>query len=897
MGRDTRTLASLLDAKLNPPAPGPAQLPRQHLLDAFAGDPSRRLVLVRAPAGFGKTSAMLQYRTLLERRGCRTAWLTLDPADNDIRRFLQCLTRAVDAILQEPEQAEDASAMLQHVDRLRVHDGPFALFLDDYEVIREAGVQGLVREIIDSLPRGGQVVIGSRSAPNLGLGRLRARAQLVEIDADQLRFSLDETREYLVERRGIALTITDIERLYSKTEGWVAGLWLASAALSRRAAPADFVDRFSGSSQEVADYLAEDVLNSQPPEARSFLLHTSVLRTLSPDLCRALVPAVDCDELLRRLATDNVLLTRIEGEERSYRYHSLFGAFLRTQLNREEPQHFAMLHLAASKWYETEHRPVPAIEHALDAGNTSRAVSLLRQHGLALLKAGRMRLLMRWFDALFDQDLAGHAELRMLQAWSLCFTRGPRDAMDVVQRFGLGSSDDVAVRPHLLALQPVLLSLMDRPEEAYECAMASVPHMPTGDSFADATLLAVLADMCSAKDQPAEALRMIDKVRAMESEERLRVNDMHSQVAEGTIALFDGRMREATARFRTAVAANPATPAGHASGNAWAGVFHAFTVYEGNDLEQASALLRVYLPLAREVGMPDHVILGYRMLVRMAYFAGEVDQAFQLLSELESIGHERRLPRVVASARLERSRTQLHQGHVVPARDELVRASVPELWAPFSSMRLPANDIEEPVLAMLRWEAIAGDAAGASVGLERELQIATKARRGHRALKLRLLSAAAAHRSGARVQALDLMDGALREMREEGFARLVLDEGTALGVLVRDAFERQRPQPSEGDGPYLVWLQRLLQAFGPLPAATPAAPARPVDAYLADPLTPKELRVLQLLAEGYSNKAMADKLLVTVTTVKTHLREINSKLGVGSRLQAVAAGRAFGLLR
>lgn len=884
------------DTKLNPPSASSIQVPRQEITDLVCAARSARLIVIRAPTGFGKTTAMQQCRHRLEELQVQTAWLTLDRADNDASRFLFCLGEALRAIAPDESDVPHAQdAAVQIVSRLARCERPFTLFIDEFEVIHEPGVQGLLREIIANLPRRGQLVIGTRSVPNLALGRLRARGQLLEVDAKLLRFSVEETQDYLVHRRGIELPLIDLQRLHQKTEGWIAGLWLASAALMRQDGKAEFIDRFSGSNLAVADYLTEEVLNLQATEVRNFLLRTSILKTLSPALCRTLVPGVDAEGLLRKLEAENILITRIDGEGRSFRYHSLFIGFLQAQLARELPDEIPQLHRAAARWFESQQRPVPAIEHALEGGDLDHAIALLEAHAMGLLAAGRMRLLSRWFESIPASALAQHARLQVIHLWALGCTHGPWDAMARLQASRLELSTAPEVWPHVMALRPTLLSMMDRTEEAYAAGMQSLDRLPSGDSFADGTLLATLAGIYSVKDQTAEALRLLHLHRSGLTPHSGALTDMHSESVEGVIGLFEGRMREATARFRAAVSTTHHANMSFTNGNAWAGMLYAATVYESNDLEHVAGLLRVYTPLVRDVGLPDHLILGYRMLSRIAFGVGDVDQSLQLLTELEMLGRQRQLPRVVVSARLERSRTQLLQGHIEASRDELKRASDPAIWAPISHLRLLANDVDYPALSLLRWEAYVGDAHAALQGLTEELDVAVAARRHHRALKLRLLRAVAQARTGDRNEALNGLSETLHDCFREGFMRLVLDEGAAVEVLVRELFAKT---PAEKDRAFAVWLQRLVQDFGtalPEPVAETATVS--LDNYLLDPLTRKELAVLQLLAEGYSNRAMADKLFVSINTVCTHVRNINSKFGVRSRMQAVIAGRALGLLR
>src|SRR6185369_11641005 len=360
-----------LFAKLNPPAATAAQVQRATVWEAVRAAPLAQLILVRAPAGFGKTTAMAQVKTRMEETGVVTSWLTLDKADNDASRFLEGLAAAIDKITRDDSAAGAAPSPRQSelglVDRLVAHPSPFALFLDDFQYIHEPAVLGLLRQIVDHLPRRGQIVIGSRSLPDLGLGRLRARGQLLEIHSDVLRFSLAETAEFFNERRGLPLQPEDLSRLQSKTEGWVAALWLVSVALERREARSEFITRFSGTELSVADYLANDVVASQSQHVRDFLLRTSILRHLNAPLCDALMDRNDSASMLKQIEASNLFLRPIEAEDGTYRYHSLFASFLRGELTRERPDEIPELHRRASLWYESQVREVPAIDHALSA--------------------------------------------------------------------------------------------------------------------------------------------------------------------------------------------------------------------------------------------------------------------------------------------------------------------------------------------------------------------------------------------------------------------------------------------------------------------------------------------------------------------------------------------------
>ncbi|WP_218508852.1 LuxR C-terminal-related transcriptional regulator [Variovorax sp. dw_308] len=884
------TSPRILETKLNPPAFAVTQVARRAISDEVAAS-AVKLVLVRAPAGFGKTTAMAQMRARMEAQGLACAWLTLDRADNDVSRFLACLAEAVQRL--GADEADDDSGPFDAVAALASIDAPFALFLDDFEVVQEPAVLGFVRELIEQLPRRGHVVIGSRGLPDLGLGRLRARGQLLEIDTDRLRFTLEETNAFFGQRALDALPPDMLSQLHRKTEGWVAAIWLASMALERHGVETGFVERFSGSDRAVADYLAEDVLAHQPPEIRDFLLRTSILRQLDASVCQALNPRADSAALLERLAASNLFITPVTGEGRAWRYHSLFGDFLRARLAAEMPDEMARLHLAASAWYESQGRPVPAIDHAIEGGDHPHALTLLATWAGQFLEQGRMRMLSRWFAAIPARQLRAQPMLQLIALWAACFTRGPWDAMRKLEQSGCTDSTIAEVRAGAHTLYPLLLAMQDRYDEAYAAGRDALARLPTGIPFADSALLNAMANVLAVMGDQHESQRMLDAARSRQGHSHF--NRMYSESLEGLLDLQGGRLRQATARFRMAVDSTHAVTYNHSHGNAWAGVLYAGVVYEANQLTQADHLLNTYLPLARDVGLPDHMILSHVMRSRIAFHAGDIDAAFLALTELEYLGHERQLPRVVAGAKLERSRILLLQGNGPAARDELARADDPALWARERRQRLPAHDLDYLALAQARWQIAFGDARAALSTLDEEIRSANESGRHRRALKLRVLRALALHRAGDVTAAVDEMGAALQAASQEGFMRLILDEGPAVGALIQSHAAATRAQAAHGDPILADYLQRLLQAMGPMAPPDIEAPAP--GAELAEPLTRKEIHVLQLLAEGYSNGAMAEKLFVSDSTVRTHLRNINMKLDAKSRTQAVAIARKVGVIR
>ncbi|MFA7556190.1 MAG: LuxR C-terminal-related transcriptional regulator [Hydrogenophaga sp.] len=895
--------ASSLATKLSPPQSAAFEIARTHLCERIFNAGAARLVVLRAPAGFGKTTVMLQARQRFEETGLATGWLRLDRADNDLGRFLVVLAAALDPVVPglaristaaQTGGAEDFAFAL--IDRVAAHPAPFALFLDDFEALQNPAALGLVNELIDQLPRGAQLIVGSRGVPGLSLGRLRARGRLLEIEPAQLRFSVAEASGFLCERRGLALEPGDVLRLHRSTEGWPAALWLASVSLEHREQPSRFIGGFSGSNAAVVDYLVEDVLARQDEDVRGFLLRTSILADLNASLCNTICARSDSEAMLRKLELAHLFLSPLQSEGDGYRYHGMFAEFLRAQLERQYPEEVPRLHRAAAQWFLEQSRPVPAIEHGLSADDLAFSLPLLLAHAQPLLDQGRVRLLSRWLDPLLDRGvLDPYPMLRMVHAWAVCFARGPRAAAPLLDRLDQSAGSDDEVRAHRLGMRPMLMVLTDQTDEATQLTAALLDELPLNVSFVRGLLEVTLANLVMIAGRYHEALRLADVARSRQTEGGSSFNLALSEAAESAVDLTQGRLRKALARLRLAVSAGAVDATRATNGNAMVGVLLAEALFEADGCEQAERLLAVYIPLIRHVGIPDQLILAHVLMARIAQDRGDGDRSLQLLAELEHIGHRDGLPRVVASARLERVRLLLTEGQLARARAEIDHCGNRALWARVSRSSLRANEVETHALAVARWSVLAGHAADVVVGLRAELDAAERAQRERRALTLRLLLAQALHCTGQRNKAMRVLARAVRFAAGEGYVRAFLIEGPQLLMLLRELREGPTELLEEGGDTALVFLDGLLRR--PPSVSVEATVARPSGVAVVDEtLTRKELQVLRLVAEGLSNDQIGERMFVAETTIRTHLRNINVKLDTRNRTEAVQVARRAGWL-
>lgn len=895
-----------ISSKFRPPDGAATNLHRHAIAELVSRSSAARLVLVRAPSGFGKTSALRQIYEQCLSDGGRPGWITLDRSDDDLPRFLHSLRHAASTMpmAEDDRPASDLDVVSRLVSLNQA--APFTLFLDEFENVESPAVVDIVRELVDRLPHGSRLVIASRALPDIGVGRLRVRGQLLELGADQLRLSPGEIADFL-HMRGLAPLVPEsLALLHRRTEGWFAAVSLAAHALSVQSGSPHFdseatINTWTGAGRAVGEYLAEEVLARQPASVREFLLSASVLKELNADVCNAVLGIPDADAMLETLHVRGLFVERIDldgndGGHAAYRFHPLFGNFLRAQLAREAPQRLPGLHHVASQWFEAQQRPVFAIEHAIQGGDFDRAIALLTTHGTEFLEQGRMRRLDQWLRAIPREALAGHPFINVLKLWAVLFTHGAIDAAALLEEAGVTGSSDRVIAAHVSALQPLILAMRDQFDESYASGQASLGRLPSGVAFADAVLVNCMAHVSAVMDEVGQARRLLDAARRSDSKS---FNRMYSECTEGLLEMVQGRFRQAAARFRMAVdATRGGSDYSHTSGNAWAGVLMASTLYEANELDAADRLLGVYLPLARDVGLPDHMMSSHVVRSRSLFWRGDVDGATRVLTELETLGHQRGISRIVATARLERSRMLLLQGNRFASLEEMERGDDAEVWARVARQRLPAHELTDIVIARLRWAVFFGDAAPAVRQIDAVLPALESRGRIRRARKLRVFKTLALWRLGERDDAVRAFWSVLADGAQEGFLRLLVDEGPLLAGPIRQARAKLENQHGGADPVLAEYMQRLLAALGPEALAADEGadtdggmPPHPVEA-----LSQKEVQVLQLVAQGYSNRAIGEKLLISDSTVRTHLRSTNLKLGAENRTHAVNVARRLRLI-
>lgn len=865
---------------------------RTRILDRVLQAPELKLVLVRGPAGFGKTTVMQQLHARYRRDGIASAWLAFENADNEMSRFLKRVARALQPILGGEDAdtrggAEAVPQALRLLNRVAAHRAPFVLFLDDCELLCERGVVAYFSQLIDQLPPNARLICGTRSVPAQGFARLRAHGQLVDIDARDLRFSCEEAVEFF-NQRALSLTPAQLQGVLDRTESWIAALSLVAAALQEGEDIETLIAAPLVSSDELMRYLGDEVFARQPREFREFLLKTSVVDLLTPALCDAICGSAQGVRWLQRIERAHLFVAPVDENRSGYRYHRLFREFLRRQLREQHPEWEEAAQRAAADWFLREGRLVAATDHLLQAGEWDRARSLIDAQVEGLLSAGRHRLVHRWISTLAAQGLALSMRLRLFDAWAACLTLGPRVGLALLEQFDPDDIEREDFEAQILALRAFLFGMIDNFDEAHTLALAWLPRVAPAFGFARGMLAQTLANTSLIRGELGEARRYVDEARRSEQTPASPFNFALADAIEGALHLRQGRLRQARLSLQQAAGASPDKLVS-GSRNVYSGVLLAEVLYESGDDQGAQQLLELCVPAVQQLGLPDHLIIAHSLLARIVFDRGDTARATDLLQALEDIGSRLSLPRVIASARLERARLLLCSGELAAAQHQLQKASDPALWQRIAACIFIANDLLNPQIVALRCQ-LQVDPAAASAVLPTQIEAAEKAGLRRRALKLTILLAAAHARGGQKKLAMRALEAALEIGFDEGFVSSFIEEGPVVHGLLVEFFAARRGTSRLATPVALLLQEKLVERCG---EAEPVAAA--IDGASIS-LTVKERQVIELLARGHSNSGIARALYVSESTVRTHLRSINLKLGSSSRMQALSIARGYGLI-
>ena len=906
----------LLATKLHVPRPQPGFVPRPRLVEALDEGLARRLILVCAPAGFGKTALLAHWA----RRGDHpVAWLSLDEADNDPVRFWRHAVAALDRA--QPGIAERAgpllgppapssfeglvTALINELAARPAEDGVL-LVLDDYHLIDAQPVHTPLMFLLEHLPPGLRLVLASRSDPPLPLARLRARGQLAEVRAAELRFTAAEAASLLREAIGADLPGAAVAALAARSEGWAAGLQLAALSLRGQADPAGFVASFGGSHRYVLDYLAGEVLDRQGERVRGFLLETSVLERLSGELCDAVTGRSGGQAMLEEIERANLFLVPLDEVRGWWRYHHLFADLLRARLQQEQPGRVPELHRNAAAWYEEHGLADDAVRHALAAGDPIGASVLIEQHFDEIFLQGESATIRRWFAALPAELARSRPRLALAQAW-MALVGGDVEAagapLDAAERAFADAADEpfepsVGRAASLLANVPAAIGvgraylavLHGDAEGTAAPASRALAALGEGEWVLRSVSLWMLAiaEWVSGRLEDAERGIAVGVAGWRAAGQRsLAAWACHDL---GRVQRAQGHLDSARASYQRAleITAPPGRAAMPAAGIGYVGM--AEVAYQRNELDAAHRLVTEGIPLCRQLNWTQPLAAGLVTLAWIRQANGDPGGAREAMAEAEQIAPDPAMTGLFNPVPVQRARLLLTQGDVAAAaRWTQERGLTPE--------DEPAYQTEREHLVLARVLLAQDRPAKALTLLEQLLAAAASQDRTGSMIEIQALQALALASSGQQASAVGALAGALTLACPQGYVRVFADEGTPMGALLGRLVAAQRDEQTVATGVPLGCLAQILRAFGGKDTVRGSgrgvATAVPG---LVDPLTARELEVLQLLAAGTTNQAIAGELVVSLDTAKKHVSHVLGKLGAANRTEAVARARQLGLI-
>ena len=887
--------AAILATRLYVPPLPPKAVRRTRLVERLDDALQCRLALVSAPAGFGKTTLVSEW---LAGCGRPAAWLSLEPGDNDPARFLTYLIAALQtlatdgkpgeallAALQVPQPPPSEAILTALLNDIAAWPAHFVLVLDDYHLIEAMPVEQALGFLVEHLPPQMHLVIVTREDPPLPLARYRARGQLAELRAADLRFTPAEAAEFLNQAMGLALTPDDIDALETRTEGWIAGLQLAAISMRGRPDPAGFIRSFTGSNSYVLDYLMEEVLRQQPEDVQAFLLRTSILPRLCGSLCDAVLGAPPTSAAsagqaaLENLERQNLFILPLDHERRWYRYHHLFADLLRQRLQQTGGSGgTAELHRRASQWFEDHDLALEAFQQAAAANDLERAVHLIEEKRLYTHYAG-VAAMLAWLERLPPAALDArpvlwvrYAGAMLLSGQSAGVEEKLQAAEAAIAAWLQGAAPDASGRDLLgqIASARATLALSRYQADAMlvQSRLALESLLP-GNLFARFTATWTLGMAHLFRGERAAASRVFGEALALAEASGNTIFTILAETSLGQTLELENQLYPAAEAYRDVLrlVGEFAPPS---ASEATLGL--ARICYEWNDLEAAGQYGQQSLRLARLYDRAiDRFIFSEIFLARLQLAHGDLDGAAAQLAQTEATllrqGFLQRAPDVAAAQVL----ALLRQGELAKAAHLAQAHPLP--------------------LSQARVYLARGDPAAALALLapyRREMETRGWA---DETLRAAVLQALALQAQGLPERALAALAEALRLAEPGGLVRTFVDEGPAMARLLRSA-AAQRLAPG-----YTARLLAVCEAEAPPDAGGPGQPERyPAAGALVEPLTRREIEILGLIAEGLSNQEISERLFLALSTVKGQNRVLFDKLQVKSRTDAVRRARELGLV-
>jgi len=904
-----------LATKVSIPLLRSSLVPRPRLIQCLKAGIERKLVLVSAPAGFGKTTLLSDWA---HQSNMPVTWFSIDSSDNNPLQFYSYVIaslqkvdknmgKAALSMLQSPQPPPLESSLITLINSIAPDLHHMALVLDDYHLVDSAKIHESLAFLIDHLPAQMHIIMATRADPLLPLARLRARNQLIEIRAAELSFTKEEIEEFFNGKLKLGLSSDEIGMLASRTEGWISGLQLAAHSLRERSDKSVFIKEFKGDNRHVVDYLVEEVLNRQPAPIQNFLMQTSILSRLSAGLCEAITKQRNCQNLLDELERADLFIFPLDNGRNWFRYHQLFADLLRQRLlGQFQGDKVKELHRNAYEWHLRNGYREEAMEHALAAEDFDLVSDLLEVIAESVWDRDGLISLLRWLNALPDKVFSSRLNLLIIHARSLNMAGKQEEAeaklrvaellleslrgetvevptlnskhpgrlnkseilgrIATIRAFISAYKGDLAGIKHHARMAIISLNKRDLMWRSVAATTLGFAHGWSGDG-----------DMMSARFAFSEAIAVSEQGG----------NTYFYLFAKSCLAHIDGlqgRLKQAEESYRqllrfaededlclTGLTASIISSLG-------------LVLCEKNAIEEGTRLVREGLELAQR-GYDMVTLASSRLnMARALFYRSDIDQALAQIQESENILSEYDIPPwITHAASALKAWMWLRRGQ----RNDVLR------WV--AERELDCDTVlnsrrESEYLVLVRFLVVQGEYEDARRWLDRLIPDAEAGMRVSSMIQMRLIRAQIYYAQNILPDALEELGLALYLGEPGNFVRTFVVEGKPIAELLEKICDKDKSVQDEGQKGFShSYAKKLLSVFRTEAKSKKAT-------CLDEPLSERECEVLSLIAAGLSNNDIAQKLFLSLNTVRTHTKSINAKLDVHSRTQAVARAKELGLL-
>ncbi|WP_241288832.1 LuxR C-terminal-related transcriptional regulator [Burkholderia stabilis] len=900
MPADADAIEVLVRTKLMP-ASAREIVPRVARIGRLVRALDRRVTLVCAPAGYGKTTLLSEWRKELVATDIKVAWVSLDQDDDNASIFASYVVAAVveatggvggraQRLLRDRALIPLKIVFDELLNELEAAGVEIFLMLDDFDRLVSPVIHDAMFELLRYAPSNVHVVLACRSTPALPLSYFESRDELVRVDADDLCFDEAETRSFFDRIAGKQLNAESIERLRAATEGWVSGLQLAALALRDDSNAAHVAEQVSHARAGIATYLNENVMSRVPEAVHHFLLCTAVLEQMTPSLCNALTDRDDAADCLEWLSIHNLFIKSVDGGRQNYRYHALFSQYLREELALRRPGAVAALHRRASEWYAAERQWPDAVRHALAAGDFDTAASWVETCAMRLIASSDVRTVLDWVSRLPAPAVTGRLRLRIAHTWALALSMSIVDARRSLESIesdvNAGRFDmDGVMATELLAVRSLIAGLSDRSVESLNLGERVLDASPKPGSWIEQIGQTTMIFGLSYAGRIDDVLALRARAEsAMSGDEPLYAN-VYRQNMSGLAEFVSGRLHDASKTFEVALRFAERS-AGHLSAaTALSAGYLSAIYYEWNDWAKVMEAQRDRFEVAMQACSLGPLLRFIQAAALIEFQSGHEARAHEILEAADHIACSRqwlrlRVACMATSIRIHVSAGKLSQANrvgkalaaLVPAASPDEASSYVETWQMAQSARAR--------LLLADGKAVEAERA---IGIVHDELVA----RGFAwfAAQAATLRAVALEQAGQEDEALDVLGRALEYGQVNGLVRTFIDEGAAVERMVGRALKRAGRLPAVN-----AWyLRELARAFDVTRTSSTTSATRPG---LPGNLSAREAEILDYVAQGLSNKEIARALRVAPETIKWHLKNIFEKLNVTSRIQAVRNGLA-----